>query len=200
VKRVGIFAAASTLSLAFATGTIGFAQTTPEKQNQGQQQEQNKHQQGHGQRQQSDPGNKSKSNHYGQQKQMQRSQQEERDQQARQARAWQERRANHWEYEHRNWRQRGGYQGYRIPADYFSSHYGLSHSFRVYNLPFMYEGVNPRFQFEGHWFTMMDPYPEYWSGTWHQTDDVYVDYSGDGYYLFNPRYPGRPGIAINIEF
>ena len=125
-------------------------------------------------------------NHYGQQKQMER--------------AWQDRRATHWESEHRGWNQRGGYHGYRVPPDYFRVHYGHDHLFRVYSVPFAYEGGNPRFQFGGRWFTVMDPYPEYWGPTWYQTDDVYVDYHNDGYYLFNRRYPGRPGIAININF
>jgi hypothetical protein len=117
-----------------------------------------------------------------------------------QQRDWQQRRATRWDSEHRSWQQRGGYQGYRVPDDYFRGHYGRGHEFRVYSLPFMFEGGYPRFQYNGYWFTMMDPYPEYWGADWYQTDDVYVDYYGDGYYLFNRRYPGRPGIAINIGF
>ncbi len=46
----------------------------------------------------------------------------------------------------------------------------------------------------------MDPYPEYWGQNWYQTDDVYISYYGDGYYLFNRRYPNRPGVAISISF
>lgn len=42
----------------------------------------------------------------------------------------------------------------------------------------------------------VDPWPEYWRNDWYDTDDVYVDYVDNGYYLFNRRYPG-PGIAIS---
>jgi hypothetical protein len=28
---------------------------------------------------------------------------------------------------------------------------------------------------------------------------MYIDYYGDGYYMFDRRYPGRPGIAISIS-
>jgi hypothetical protein len=129
--------------------------------------------------------------HLGQQKQYERAEQD---------RIWQQRRAGHWENEHRGWAARGGYRGYRVPDDYFRGHFGHDHFFRVYGLPFGYEGGNPRFQYGGRWFTVMDPYPEYWGPTWYQTDDVFVDYRGDGYYLFNRRYSGRPGIAININF
>jgi hypothetical protein len=45
----------------------------------------------------------------------------------------------------------------------------------------------------------MDPYPEYWGEDWYQTDDVYLLYTDNGYYLYNRRYPGRPGIAISIS-
>ncbi|HWR35264.1 MAG TPA: hypothetical protein VN622_05280 [Clostridia bacterium] len=64
----------------------------------------------------------------------------------------------------------------------------------------MIVGGNPRFQFAGYWFTPVDPYPEYWEPNWYETDDVYVEYVDDGYYLHNRRYPTRPGIAISISF
>ena len=63
----------------------------------------------------------------------------------------------------------------------------------------MFVGGYPRFQYGGYWFNFLDPYPEYWSDNWYETDDLYVDYYDDGYYLFNRRYPGRPGIAISIS-
>ena len=133
-------------------------------------------------------------------RQIQRSQQQQREQQVEQQRVWQQQRATNWDSEHRSWRQRGGYNGYRIPDSDFRSNYGQNHWFRVYNLPFMFEGGYPRFQYNGYWFSFVDPYPQYWGSDWYQTDDVYVDYLDDGYYLLNRRYPGRPGIAISIEF
>ena len=39
--------------------------------------------------------------------------------------------------------------------------------------------------------------PEYWSNDWYDSDDVYVDYNDDGYYLYNRRYPGD---RISISF
>jgi hypothetical protein len=133
------------------------------------------------------------------QKQIERSPEQTHDQQRTQNRAWQERRANHWEYERRTWRQRGGYTAYVIPEDYFRSHYGLSNQFRIYSLPFIYEGGNPRFQYGGLWFTMLDPCPEFWGGRWYETDDMYLDFSEDGYYLFNRSFPGKPGIAVSVS-
>ena len=53
-----------------------------------------------------------------------------------------------------------------------------------------------RFQYGGYWFGFVQPWPV----GWYYTDDVYVDYTGDGYYLYNRRFPDRPGIAISISF
>jgi hypothetical protein len=47
--------------------------------------------------------------------------------------------------------------------------------------------------------TFIDPWPETWGPMWFQTDDVYIDYTDDGYYLYNRRHPGN-GIAITISF
>jgi hypothetical protein len=131
-------------------------------------------------------------------RQMQRSQEQQREQQPVQQRIWQQRRANNWNSEHRSWQQRGGYTGYRIPDNEFRSHYGRTHWFRIYNLPFMFERGYPRFLYNGYWFVVIDPYPEYWGPNWYLTDDVYVEYYDDGYYLFNRRYPIRHGLAISV--
>jgi hypothetical protein len=61
----------------------------------------------------------------------------------------------------------------------------------------VYNGY-PRFQYEGYWVTLLDPWPEYWSNDWYDNDDVYIAYRGDGYYMYNRRYPSV-GIAINIS-
>jgi hypothetical protein len=61
----------------------------------------------------------------------------------------------------------------------------------------MYVGGHRRFEYGGYWFSLLDPWPEYWSSDWYDNDDVYVDYYGDGYYLFNRRYPGDR-IAISF--
>jgi hypothetical protein len=131
--------------------------------------------------------------------QQQRTHQQEIAQQGEQRGDWQRRRAHSFDTEHRTWQQRGGYNGYRIPDVYYSNYYGSGHSFRVYSLPFMEVGGFPRFQYGGYWFSVVDPYPEFWGDDWYQTDNVYVMYVDNGYYLFDSRYPGRPGVAISIS-
>jgi hypothetical protein len=111
--------------------------------------------------------------------------------------AWQGDRARNWKSDHRTWQQRGGYNGYRVPDDRFRAYYGQDHGFRFYSLPVMYVGGHRRFQYGGFWFGLVDPWPEYWSANWYDDDDVYVDYYGDGYYLYNHRYPGDR-IAISF--
>ena len=115
-----------------------------------------------------------------------------------QERGWQEHRASNWQSDHRTWQQRGGYDGYRIPDERFHGYFGQDHGFRIGVLPFLVVGGYPRFQYRGYWFSSVDPWPEYWGNDWYDTDDVYVDYVDNGYYLFNRRYPG-PGIAISVS-
>ena len=111
---------------------------------------------------------------------------------------WEQHRSQRWESDHRNWRQRGGYQGYRIPDDRFRGYFGPEHAFRIYGLPFMVYRGYPRFQYGGYWITAVDPWPEYWGNEWYDNDDVYVTYVDDGYYMYNRRYP-TVGIAIRIS-
>lgn len=221
MNKFKIFASISILTLTFGVCAIGFAddkhgdkhedkgkqQGNSRHEDHGRPQDNGRHEE-HGQAQHGQPqrghddyrqaqqrhddrGHSDNGRHLGEYKHMERADQDH---------DWQHRRASHWESEHRDWHERGGYRGYRVPDDYFRVHYGSGHWFHVGGLPFVVEGSNPRFQYGGHWFAIMDPYPEYWGPSWYQTDDVYVDYRGDGYYLFNRRYPGRPGLAINISF
>lgn len=108
-------------------------------------------------------------------------------------------RASSWNTQHRTWTQRGGYNGYRIPDDRFRLYFGAGHFFRINRLPMLFVGGYPRFQYDGYWVTFIDPWPETWPPTWYETDDVYIDYTGDGYYLYDPMYPGI-GIAVTISF
>ena len=124
--------------------------------------------------------------------------QEQHRQQTEQRSVWQERRATNWQSEHRDWQQRGGYNGYRIPQDHYSSYFGPSHAFRMYSYPVVVVGGYPRFQYSGYYFNVVDPWPQYWSSDWYANDDVYVDYYGGGYYLHNRRYP-RDRIAISVN-
>jgi len=108
-------------------------------------------------------------------------------------------RASSWSTDHRTWQQRGGYSGYRVPDDRFRLYFGSNHFFRISRLPMLYVGGYPRFQYDGYWVTFVDPWPETWPPLWYETDDVYLDYTGDGYYLYDRNYPGI-GIAVTISF
>jgi hypothetical protein len=108
-------------------------------------------------------------------------------------------RAKSWSTDHRSWAQRGGYHGYRIPDDRFRLYFGRQHYFRMYGLPMVFVGGYPRFQYDGYWVTFVDPWPEMWPENWYETDDVYLDYTDDGYYLYDNTRPG-PGIAVTISF
>ena len=108
-------------------------------------------------------------------------------------------RAQAWDREHRSWAQRGGYAGYRIPPDRFRLYYGREHYFRIFGLPMNFVGGYPRFLYDGYWVTFADPWPEMWPVSWYETDDVFIEYVDDGYYLFNRTRPG-PGIAVVFSF
>lgn len=108
-------------------------------------------------------------------------------------------RASSWTSEHRTWQQRGGYNGYRIPDNRFGQYFGSGHVFRINRLPMLFVGGYPRFQYDGYWVTFMDPWPEDWPPTWYETDNAYIDWAGDGYYLYDPAYPGV-AIAVTISF
>ena len=161
-----------------------------------QQQDRNKQQHAQQQQQQQDQNNRLQ---YAQQPQRrneysQRTQEQQRVQQS----AWQEHRSQRWDSDHRNWQQRGGYDGYRVPEDRYRGYFGRDHGFRIYGLPFLVVGGYPRFQYQGYWISLVDPWPEYWGNDWYDNDDVYVTYVDNGYYLYNRRYP-NVGIAISIS-
>jgi len=107
--------------------------------------------------------------------------------------------AHQWNNEHRTWAQRGGYNGYRIPDDRFRLYFGRPHPFRIYGLPLLFVGGYPRFQYDGYWMTLADPWPESWPANWYETDDVYMDYTDDGYYLYDLTR-GGPGLAVTVAF
>ncbi len=113
---------------------------------------------------------------------------------------WQGRRAHSWTAEHRNWRRRGGYSGYHIPDLRFHSFFGPDHWFRISDQPIELVGRYPRFQYGTYWFMVVDPLPESWSDDWYESDDVYVEYSDDGYYLYNRSHPDlRVAISIHLN-
>jgi hypothetical protein len=77
-------------------------------------------------------------------------------------------------------RQRGGH----IPDDKFRAHFGRQHTV-VINRPTIVEG-QPRFQYSGYWFTIVDPWPVGWA----YTDQCYIDYVDGEYFLFDVLHPG----------
>lgn len=79
----------------------------------------------------------------------------------------------------------------RIPEDRFRAHFGREHHFHPGH-PVFVEGV-PRFRYSGYWFEIVDPWPAQWA----YDDDCYIDYVDDGYYLFDPRFPGMR-LAVTI--
>lgn len=155
-----------------------------------QKQDQNKQQQQRAQEQK----NQDKQQRVQQQQRPQRTQARQRVEQS----TWQNHRSGNWQSDHRTWRQRGGYNGYRIPQDRYRGYFGSQHFFRIYGLPFMVYNGYPRFQYEGYWITLLDPWPSYWSTDWYDNDDVYIAYGDDGYYMYNRQYPGI-GIAVSIS-
>ena len=110
--------------------------------------------------------------------------------------AWQGHRSQNWQSDHRTWQQRGGYHGYHIPENRYDGSFGPDHGFVIFSQPYMVVGGSPRFQYGGYWFSLVDPWPESWSSNWYETDDVYVAYVDNGYYMYNRRYPT---IAIAIS-
>lgn len=77
-----------------------------------------------------------------------------------------------------------GKRGGHIPDDKFRSHFGRQHTF-VINRPVIVEN-RPRFQYGGYWFEFVDAWPADWS----YSDNCYIDYVDDAYYLFDPLHPG----------
>jgi hypothetical protein len=75
-------------------------------------------------------------------------------------------------------------RGGHIPDDKFRAQFGRQHTF-VVNRPVVVEG-QPRFQYGGYWFEIVDPWPVEWA----YTDEVYLDYVDGDYFLFDPLHPG----------
>jgi hypothetical protein len=75
-------------------------------------------------------------------------------------------------------------KGAHIPDDKFRAHFGRQHTF-VVNRPVIVEG-QPRFQYAGYWFEIVEPWPVAWA----YTDSCYVDFIGGEYFLFDELHPG----------
>jgi hypothetical protein len=109
---------------------------------------------------------------------------------------WVNYRAKAWDTEHKTWVQRGGYVGYRFPDDKAAMYFGPERTFRLSTLPYQQVSNEPRFQYNGYWMTVVDPWPESWPESWYSTDDVYIRYD-NGYYLYNTKYPD---VGLSLRF
>jgi len=74
-------------------------------------------------------------------------------------------------------------RGGHIPDDKFRAQFGRQHTFVVNRV--VVEG-QPRFQYGGYWFEIVDPWPVEWA----YTDEVYLDYVDGDYFLFDPLHAG----------
>ena len=200
MKIIG-FTSTAILSLLLGIAAPAYAQHEQqgEKQDHPQQQE-SKHGQAKPQQQQAQQQQRQDRNNRQQQAQQRGNERSQRTQERQRVQhsAWQQHRSQRWDSDHRNWQQRGGYHGYRIPDDRYRGYFGQDHGFRIYGLPFMVVGGYPRFQYQGYWINLVDPWPDYWGNDWYDNDDVYVAYVDNGYYLYNRRYP-NVGLAIRIS-
>ena len=81
--------------------------------------------------------------------------------------------------------------GSRIPDDKFRANFGRQHTL-VINRTTIVEG-QPRFQYSGYWFALVDPWPVGWA----YSDQCYIDYIDGEYFLFDLPHPGVR-IAIDV--
>jgi hypothetical protein len=77
----------------------------------------------------------------------------------------------------------------RIANAHYDSRFGRDHSFHVNRRDYDHR----RFQYGGYAFGFIDPWPVNWG----YSDDVYVVYTDDGYYMYNHAHPGLR-ISLNI--
>jgi DNA mismatch repair ATPase MutL len=80
--------------------------------------------------------------------------------------------------------------GNRIPDDKFRANFGRQHTF-VVQRPVVVGG-QPRFQYGGYSFILIDA----WPADWAYTDQCYIDYIDGEYFLFDLVYPG---VRLAIE-
>lgn len=106
------------------------------------------------------------------------------------AREWHERREHEREWNHERYVWYAQHHPRYIPEDHFRAHFGYGHRFVIVR-PVIVEG-RPRFRYGGYWFVIGRPLPP----GWRYSDEVYVDYIDDGYYMCSPAHPG---IHISVD-
>ena len=83
---------------------------------------------------------------------------------------------------------RGDHDHGRISNAHYASRFGREHSFHVNRRDYDHR----RFRYGGYAFGFIDPWPMGWG----YSDDVYVVYTDDGYYMYNRVHPG---LRISID-
>ncbi len=81
----------------------------------------------------------------------------------------------------------------RIPDDKFRAHFGRQHTFSVQRTTTV--GGQPRFQYGGYSFTIVDAWPLGWA----YTDECYIDYIDGEYFLFDVLHPGVRVAVIVVS-
>jgi len=71
-----------------------------------------------------------------------------------------------------------------IPDDKFRASFGRQHTFVIGHPEIV--GGQPRFQYGGYWFEIVDPWPVGWA----YTDDCYIDFIDGEYFIFDMLHPG----------
>jgi hypothetical protein len=82
----------------------------------------------------------------------------------------------------------GGQDHGRISNEHYTNRFGREHSFHINRRDYNHR----RFQYGGYAFGFVDPWPVQWG----YSDDVYVVYTDDGYYMYNRAHPG---LRISID-
>jgi len=82
-------------------------------------------------------------------------------------------------------------KGGHIPDDKFRAHFGQSHHFTAKTV--IVQG-QPRFQYSGFTFELVDVWPIDWA----YTDDCYIDYIDGDYYLIDLFHPGVRIVLIVV--
>jgi hypothetical protein len=83
-----------------------------------------------------------------------------------------------------------------IPDAKFKASFGRQHTFKasqVLNTTTVVAGQT-QFVYVGYTFVILDP----WPAEWLFTDDLYIDYMDDDYFLFDPFHPGIR-VALFVE-
>ena len=86
-------------------------------------------------------------------------------------------------------RVRGGNEHGRISNDHYAARFGSEHRFHVNRRDYDHR----RFRYGGYAFGFIDPWPIGWG----YSDEVYVEYTDGGYYMYDRVQPGVR-IAVNI--